>query len=132
MHGQLTMQRSGAAQAALGNRTYTAPAAITYVAPTAITYVAPSAVPADSVESTAPTTAEFNAALAALASVRTQLIADAADLVATRTQLVATAADLAATRTQLIALAADVATHKTLNNELQAVLVDKGIMKGAA
>jgi hypothetical protein len=35
-------------------------------------------------------------------------------------------------RTQLIALAADVATHKTLVNELRAALVAKGLIKGAA
>lgn len=81
-------QRKGAAQAAIGAPTYTAP----------------TAVPADSVEVTAPTTDEFNAALAALAS----------------------------TRTQLIALAADLATHKTLLNEIRAAIVEKGLIKGAA
>lgn len=87
-HGQKTTQRAGAAQAALGNPTYSAP----------------TAVPANSVAADSPTTAEFNAALAALTS----------------------------TRTKLVALAADCAAHKTLINELQAVLVDKGLMKGAA
>lgn len=81
-------QRAGAAQAAIG----------------AATYAAPTAVPADSVEAASPTTAEFNAALAALSSARTQLVA----------------------------LAADVATHKTLVNELRAALVEKGLIKGAA
>jgi hypothetical protein len=81
-------QRASAAQAALG----------------AATYAAPTAVPANSTEVTAPTTAEFNAALSALSSARTQLIA----------------------------LAADVAAHKTLINELRAALVEKGLIKGAA
>ena len=89
LHGATpTVQRVGAAQAAIGNATY----------------AAPTAVPADSTQATAPTTAEFNAALAALASARTQLVA----------------------------LAADVATHRTLANELRAALVEKGLIKGAA
>ncbi len=108
-HGHKVTLRSGAAQAALG--------AATYAAPAAITYVAPSAVPADSAAPDSPTTAEFNAALAALSS--------------SRTALVATAADLASVRTQLIAAAADVAAHKTLLNEIRAALVEKGIVTGA-
>jgi hypothetical protein len=89
LHGATpSVKRVGSAQAAIGNATYAAPAAV----------------PADSTEVTAPTTAQHNAALLTLASVRTQLIA----------------------------LAADVATHKTLINELRAALVEKGLIKGAA
>lgn len=88
-HGSAPVaKRVGSAQAAIGNATY----------------AAPTAVPADSTEAASPTTAEHNAALAALASVRTQLVA----------------------------LAADVATHKTLANELRAALVEKGLIKGSA
>lgn len=88
-HGSApVIQRAGAAQAVIGNATY----------------AEPTAVPADSVEAASPTTAEFNAALAALSSARTQLVA----------------------------LAADVAAHKTLVNELRAALVEKGLIKGAA
>lgn len=39
---------------------------------------------------------------------------------------------IASLRTQLIALAADVAAHKTLVNELRATLVALGLHKGAA
>lgn len=80
-------RRSGSAQAAIGTPTY----------------AAPSAVPADSTQETAPTTAEFNAALATLSSVRTQLIA----------------------------LAADLAAQKVRVNELRAALVGLNIIPGA-
>lgn len=121
LHGAApTAQRAGAAQAALGAPTYAAPDAIVPA-----TYAAPDTVPVDSLEAASPTTAEFNAALSALRSTRTQLIAAAADNAAMLSSLTSA-------RTQLVALAADAAAHKTLINELRTALVEKGILKGAA
>jgi hypothetical protein len=87
-HGAAVVQRAGAAQVAL-------PAA---------TYAAPAAIAADIAGGEPPTEAEFNAALASLRDLRTQLVA----------------------------LAADVALARTLANELRAALVEKGTIKGAA
>ena len=115
------LNTASSAQAAIGAATYAAPSA----ALGAATYAAPDAVPADSTELTAPTTAEFNGSLDAIASVRTQLIALAADVDAHKTLV-------NSLRTQLVALAADVAAHKTLINALRTADIAQGVIKGSA
>lgn len=82
------VQPTGANQAAIG----------------AATYAAPDAVPAAITGGESPTEAEHNALRDAVASLRTQLVA----------------------------LAADVATHKTLLNQLRSDLVTLGVIKGSA
>jgi hypothetical protein len=93
--------------------TYAAPGALTYADPAAITYVAPEAGAVNTGDAGSDTV---------ITSLRTQLIALAADVVAIRTKLLAAGVDLGVIRTAVLANAVDDAANR-------AALVASGFFK---
>jgi hypothetical protein len=134
-------QRKGAAQTALTDSTGGTAAdavladGLTAVAPAALTATAPAAATVESDITTfsdPPTSGE----MAVLVTFVNALKADNEDL---RTKLAAAVVDLGVLRTPVVAAVADITTQNNndakvavLLNEIRGVLVDKGLMKGAA